>query len=61
MKKIIVIGSSGAGKTYFSKRLSKTLNIELIHIDRVYWGPGWTEPTINEWKATLANIISRLF
>ena len=59
MKKIIVIGSSGAGKTYFSKRLSKTLNIELIHIDRVYWGPGWTEPTINEWKATLAQILSR--
>jgi adenylate kinase family enzyme len=59
MKKIIVIGSSGAGKTYFSKRLSQALNIDLIHIDRAYWGPGWTEPTKEEWNATLAKLISR--
>jgi len=58
MKKIIVIGSSGAGKTYFSQRLSHALNIELVHIDRVYWRPSWGEPTKDEWKATLAEILS---
>jgi len=59
VKKIIIIGSSGAGKTYLAKRLSDALNIELIHIDREYWGPGWTEPTKEEWKARLSELISR--
>ena len=59
MRKIIVIGSSGAGKTYLAKRLSDALNIELVHIDRVYWGPGWTEPTKDEWKAKLATLLDR--
>jgi adenylate kinase family enzyme len=59
MKKIIVIGSSGAGKTYFSKRLSRILSIELVHIDRVYWGAGWSEPAKDDWKSTLADLLAR--
>jgi adenylate kinase family enzyme len=59
MKKVIVVGSSGAGKTHFSKRLSAALGIELVHIDRVYWGPDWTEPSEDEWKTTLAGLLAR--
>ena len=58
MKKIIVIGSSGAGKTYLSKRLSNSLNIGLTHIDKVYWGPEWTEPTKEEWTTRLTEMIA---
>jgi adenylate kinase family enzyme len=58
MKKIIVIGSSGAGKTHFSLRLSRALGIELIHIDKVYWRPGWVEPEKGEWKAKFADILA---
>jgi len=59
MNKIIVIGSSGAGKTYFSQRLSELLEVDLIHIDRVYWKPGWTEPAKDEWRETLSGILRR--
>lgn len=59
MKKVIVVGSSGAGKTYFSRRLSRALGIELIHIDRVYWGANWTEPTKDEWKDRLGQLLRR--
>lgn len=41
MKKIIVIGSSGAGKSYFSRELSHKLNIKLYHLDRLMWQPNW--------------------
>ena len=37
MKRILVIGCPGAGKTYFSKRLSKILSLPLIHMDNLYW------------------------
>jgi len=59
MKRILVIGSSGAGKTIFSLRLSRILGIEIIHIDREYWRPGWAEPTKDEWSEQLAELLSR--
>ena len=59
MKNIIVIGSSGAGKTRFSMRLRDALGIELVHIDKVYWCPNWSEPTKEEWRETLGEILAR--
>ena len=37
MKKILVIGCPGSGKSYFSKKLSPLLVIPLYHIDTIYW------------------------
>ena len=37
MKKIIVIGSPGAGKSCFSRELSFLTNIKLFHMDNLYW------------------------
>jgi adenylate kinase family enzyme len=59
MKRILVVGSSGAGKTMFSLRLCQILAVEIIHIDREYWRPGWAEPTKEEWREKLAGLLSR--
>ena len=59
MKKVMVIGSSGAGKTYFSQRLAEHLGIDVIHIDREYWRPGWEEPSKEEWKDMLGELLTR--
>ena len=37
MDKIIVIGSPGAGKSTFSTRLGKLLDIPVTHMDLLYW------------------------
>lgn len=36
MKKILVIGSPGSGKSTFSKQLSNIINYPLLHIDRIF-------------------------
>ena len=41
MKKIIVIGISGAGKSTFATKLSELLDVPLIHLDQLFWQPGW--------------------
>lgn len=37
MKRILVIGCPGAGKTYFSKKLSQALGLSVLHLDCLYW------------------------
>lgn len=37
MKKIIVIGCPGSGKSTFSKKLHKITNIPLFHLDMMFW------------------------
>jgi adenylate kinase family enzyme len=59
MKKILVIGSGGAGKTTFATQLGETLGINVIHLDALYWQPGWVEPPKEEWAATVDALISR--
>lgn len=59
MKKILVIGSGGAGKSTLAKKLGGILGINVIHLDALYWQPGWVEPAKAEWVATVDALLSR--
>ena len=37
MKKIIVIGCPGSGKSHFSRELNAKTGIPLYHLDMMYW------------------------
>jgi adenylate kinase family enzyme len=41
MLRIIVVGTSGAGKTTMAKAIAKELNLLHIELDALHWGPGW--------------------
>lgn len=47
MKKILIIGSGGAGKSTLAKQLGRRLSIPVHHLDTIFWKPGWT-PTDRE-------------
>jgi adenylate kinase family enzyme len=57
MKKIIAIGSGGAGKSTFSRRLGLALDIPVIHLDQLYWRPNWEKTPKHEWEATVAELV----
>lgn len=59
MKKILVIGSGGAGKSTFAKQLGNSLQLPVIHLDALYWQPGWVEPPKAEWAARVEEICYR--
>jgi len=44
MQRILVMGSSGSGKSTFARRLSAITGIPMVSIDALYWQPGWVEP-----------------
>jgi adenylate kinase family enzyme len=42
MQRVMVMGSSGSGKSTFARRLSDLTGIPGVSIDALYWKPGWT-------------------
>ena len=59
MERILVIGSPGAGKSTFARRLATRLDVPLIHLDREYFGPGWTVPSKAEWRERARALAAR--
>ncbi len=59
MKRILVIGSGGAGKSTVARRLGQLLDLEVNHLDKFYWKPGWVESPPDEWLETVTELINR--
>jgi len=55
----MVIGSGGSGKSTLSRKLGEITGIPVIHLDSLYWQPGWVEPDKEEWRDTMAREIER--
>jgi adenylate kinase family enzyme len=54
LKRVVVIGTSGSGKTVFACDLAGRLKVRHVELDSVYWGPNWT-PTPKEEFRSLAS------
>ena len=59
MKRILILGCCGSGKTSFARQLHAATQIPLIHLDREYWLPNWTEPPREEWNRIVADLVQR--
>jgi adenylate kinase family enzyme len=59
MKKVLVIGSGGSGKTTFSKQLAARTGLPLIHLDQLFWRPGWDPTPDAEWDLVIAELSAR--
>lgn len=57
MNRVLVIGSSGAGKSTFSRRLAEITGLPVIHLDRLFWKPGWVETDKAEWSEVVAQAL----
>ncbi|HJU94119.1 MAG TPA: DNA topology modulation protein [Pyrinomonadaceae bacterium] len=58
MKRVLVIGPGGSGKSTFARRLGQILDIEVKHLDRYYWRGGWTKPSEEDWLNTVNELIA---
>lgn len=59
LNRIMVIGiSAGVGKSTFARRLGKATNINVYHLDALYWKPGWIEATLGEFSKAQKEILN---
>ncbi|WP_135552572.1 P-loop NTPase family protein [Paenibacillus cymbidii] len=59
MRRIVVIGSPGSGKSTLARRLGSMLGLEVIHLDMLYWHPGWVETPPEQWDAVNREIVRK--
>jgi adenylate kinase family enzyme len=55
-RRILVVGSTGAGKSTVAARLSAHYGLPNVHLDALHWGPNWTiraefQQEVTEWIA----------
>ena len=53
MKKVIVIGGNGSGKSTMSRELARITGLPLTHLDKLYWTDVWRARSHEEFDALL--------
>ncbi|MEZ4586890.1 MAG: isopentenyl transferase family protein [Gemmatimonadales bacterium] len=41
MRRILILGSGGSGKTTLALQVSETTGHPVVHLDSLYWKAGW--------------------
>ena len=59
MKKVIVIGCPGGGKSTFSSALHDITGLPLFHLDMLYWNADKTTVSRPEFRARLSQVLSQ--
>ncbi|HEX7760570.1 MAG TPA: hypothetical protein VF459_13770 [Caulobacteraceae bacterium] len=58
MDRIAIIGCSGGGKSSLARRLGARLGLPLVHLDVLFWLPGWKESDDARFRARLAEALA---
>lgn len=59
MKRIVILGVTGSGKTTFGRKLAERLGIPATDLDDLHWLPGWKERKTEEFFSLAAEAAGR--
>jgi adenylate kinase family enzyme len=57
MERVIVIGTSCAGKTTLARRVAEAVGSPHIELDAIHWGPNWSETPTEEFRASVRHLV----
>ena len=58
MQRIVIVGSGGSGKSTLAKQMGIALGLDVVHLDRLLWKPGWVRLAPPEQEAVVAEAVS---
>jgi adenylate kinase family enzyme len=58
VKRVAIIGAGGAGKSTVATALGARTGLPVIHLDRLYWRPGWVPTPDDEWNEIHAGLLA---
>src|SRR5690606_37268782 len=48
MQRIVILGCSGTGKSTLAQAIGARLGLPVVHLDSLFWKPGWVESERSE-------------
>ncbi len=57
MERVAIIGSAGAGKSVLARKLGAITGLPVIHLDALFWHPGWVETPRPEWRTIQEGLV----
>lgn len=58
MDRVVVIGTSCAGKTTLARRLAEALGSAHVELDALHWGPGWSAASTEGFRKAVRERVS---
>ncbi len=58
VKKIVIVGTSGSGKTCLGKKLSQISGLPQTDLDEIFWLPGWIESDRRELEQKISEKVN---
>ena len=59
MERILIIGCGGAGKSTLARQLGEKTGLPVVHLDKLYWRPGWQHVTREEFDKLLDEVLAQ--
>ncbi|MEF3306193.1 DNA topology modulation protein [Paenibacillus sp. GYB003] len=56
MKRVVILGCSGSGKSTMARRIAERTGLPVYHLDAYYWKPGWVAADPETFDAEVAEI-----
>lgn len=59
MQRVMIIGCGGSGKSTLARQLGEKTGLPVVHLDKLFWKPGWVETPKDEFDAILRREIAK--
>ena len=53
MRRVLIIGNAGSGKSTFARKLAEKTGLPLVHLDKLYWHGNWEHLSREEFDTAM--------